>query len=311
MKFRIWSALIAIYIIWGSTYLAIRFAVDTIPPFLMAATRFLVPGTLLYIWRRMAGDPIPTRREWRAALIIGLFLMLGGNGGVTWAEQYVPSGLAALIVGSAPLWMVLLDAIRPGGKHPRSLTVIGVLLGFAGISLLIGPTLMTGNSGKLFPLGVAALLLAAFLWSIGSLYGRSALLPASPLLSLGMQMLAGGAGLLLTGALSGDFYRLNLSLISLRSLLSLSYLIIFGSLIGFGAYTWLLRNAPTPLVATYAYINPLIAILLGYFLAEESLNIRILTAALIIISSVALINTAHIKTPKAPRMVEASVKNGS
>ena len=311
MKFRIWSALIAIYIIWGSTYLAIRFAVDTIPPFLMAATRFLVPGTLLYIWRRMAGDPIPTRREWRAALIIGLFLLLGGNGGVTWAEQYVPSGLAALIVGSAPLWMVLLDAIRPGGKHPRSLTVIGVLLGFAGISLLIGPTLMAGNSGKLFPLGVAALLLAAFLWSIGSLYGRSAPLPASPLLSLGMQMLAGGAGLLLTGALSGDFYRLNLSLVSLRSLLSLSYLIIFGSLIGFGAYTWLLRNAPTPLVATYAYINPLIAILLGYFLAEESLNIRILSAALIIISSVALINTAHIKTPKASRMVEASVKNGS
>ena len=124
-------------------------------------------------------------------------------------------------------------------------------------------------------------------------------------------MLAGGAGLLLTGALSGDFYRLNLSLISLRSLLSLSYLIIFGSLIGFGAYTWLLRNAPTPLVATYAYINPLIAILLGYFLAEESLNIRILTAAFIIISSVALINTSHIKTPKAPRMIEASVKNGS
>jgi len=151
MKFRIWSALIAIYIIWGSTYLAIRFAVDTIPPFLMAATRFLVPGTLLYIWRRVAGDPIPTRGEWRAALIIGLFLMVGGNGSVTWAEQYVPSGLTALIVGSAPLWMVLLDAIRPGGKHPRPLTVIGVLMGFAGIALLIGPTLMAGNSGKLFP----------------------------------------------------------------------------------------------------------------------------------------------------------------
>lgn len=308
MKLRIWSALIAIYIIWGATYLAIRYAVETIPPFLMAATRFLIPGLCLYAWRRAAGDSVPTGREWRAAAIIGLFLLLGGNGNVTWAEQYVPSGISALIIGSAPLWMVLLDAIQPGGQRPNIQTVIGVLVGFTGIALLIGPTQLSGSSEHLYPLGVAALLLAAFLWSVGSLYGRGAPVPASPLLGVGMEMLAGGAGLLLVGTLNGEFAQLNLAVISTRSLLSLSYLIIFGSLIAYSAYTWLLRNAPTPLVATYAYVNPLFAILLGNILAQESLNVRIIIAALIIISSVLLINTSRSQVHRAPLAVTVSTK---
>ena len=285
--------MIMVYIVWGSTYLAIRFAVETMPPFLMAAVRFLVAGAILYGWRRLAKDPAPQRIEWRSAAIIGFLLLVGGNGGVVWAEQYVASGIAALVVGSAPLWMVFIDAVRPGGQRPGWQTVAGVLIGFAGIGLLIGPSQLTGSSLELHPAGVGALLLAAFLWAVGSLYGRGARLPASPLLGTGMEMLAGGAFLLVIGTLTGEWSRLDLAAITPRSLWGLAYLIVFGALVGFAAYTWLLRVAPTPLVSTYAYVNPLIAIFMGNLLAQEPLTVRILVAALIIVSSVALINTAR------------------
>jgi drug/metabolite transporter (DMT)-like permease len=291
VKLKIWAALIAVYIAWGSTFLAIRFAVETLPPFLMAGARFLIAGSLLYVWRRSAGDTAPARREWSSTAIIGGFLLVGGNGCVVWAEQRVASGIAALVSGASPLFMVLLDALLPHGKRPSWLTVTGVLMGFAGIVLLVVPKEPGGE--RLDPWAIAFLLLASFLWSAGSLYARDAHLPSSPLLGTGMEMLAGGAGLTLLGTLTGEWHRLNLAQIAPRSLWGMAYLIVFGSLIGFAAYTWLLRVAPIPLVSTYAYVNPLVAIFIGYILANEPLGQRTLIAAIIIVSSVAVINLAR------------------
>ena len=290
MKVRIWIALIAVYITWGSTYLAIRFAVESLPPFLMAATRNLIAGLALYTWRRLSGDKPPTRLEWRATAIVGLLLLLGGNGLVSWAEQRVPSGITALLIGSIPLWFVALDALRPGGTRPGWKTMLGVLIGLAGIILLIGPDELAGNGHGTDLLGAAALLFAALLWATGSLYGRGARLPASPLLSTSMEMLTGGLSLLCVGTLTGEWGRLDLGAANPRAWLGLVCLIIFGSLIAYSAYTWLLKNAPTPLVATYAYVNPLVAIFLGNWLAQEPLTPRILVSALIIIGAVILIN---------------------
>lgn len=298
MKLRIWSALIAVYIVWGSTYLAIRFAVESMPPFLMAATRFLIAGGVLFTWRRLAGDALPTRRQWKSAAIVGLFMLLGGNGAVVWAEQRVVSGIAALLVGASPLWMALLDAVQPGGKRPNWQTWLGVLWGFAGIALLIGPSEFSGNGMQVYLPGIGALLLASFLWSAGSLYSRTACLPDSPLLGTSMEMLVGGTGLLIFGTLTGDWNHVHLAGIQMSSVLGLLYLILFGSLVGFAAYTWLLRVAPTPLVFTYAYVNPLVAIFLGNLLAGEPLNLRILLAAGVIVSSVVLINMSKAAVPK-------------
>lgn len=305
MKIRIWIPLIAIYLIWGSTYLAIRFAIETIPPFLMASSRFLFPGFLLYFWRRVAGDPRPSLLEWRSTIVIGLLLLVGGNGGVTWAEQFIPSGVAALIIGSVPLWIIVLNLFKPEGRHLDKVVIYGAILGFFGIALLIGPSQLFGTSSNINPLGVIAILLAAIFWSAGSLFGRNAHLPTSPLLSTGMEFIAGGIGLFILSGLTGEFSKFSFSLISVRSFLSLIYLMVFGSLIGFVAYTWLLRNAPITLVSTYAYVNPLIAILIGHRLAQEPLNLRIFTAAVIIISSVFLINNNIIKnSPSKQKKVQ-------
>lgn len=291
MKFKIWSALIAVWICWGSTYLAIRFAVETIPPFLMAGIRFLIAGSILYAWRRWAGDAMPTRIEWRSTAIIGVFLLVGGNGSVVWAEQKVPSGITALVLAATPLFLVLIDALLPHGKRASLLTIVGVLLGFAGIALLVAHP--EPESGRPDLWGIATLILASFLWSVGSLYARDARLPSSPLLGTGMEMLAGGVGLVILGTLAGEWNRLHPSKIALHSLWGVAYLIVFGSLVGFVAYTWLLRTAPIPLVSTYAYVNPLVAIFLGYFLGNELLGYRTLAATAIIVGSVALINLAR------------------
>jgi drug/metabolite transporter (DMT)-like permease len=290
MKTRIWLALIAVYIAWGTTYLAIRFAVETIPPFIMAGTRFLMAGFILFSWRRLAGDHLPTSLQWRSAGIIGSFLLVGGIGVVSWAEQRVPSGITALLVASAPLWMVVIDAVRPRGIHTHWLTTVGVFVGLSGIVILVGPSLWSTNDLDLALPAVGALILASFLWAIGSLYSRKAELPASPLMGTGMEMLAGSAGLFVMATITGEWGRLDPGTITLRSLLGLAYLILIGSLVGFAAYTWLLRVAPTPLVSTYAYVNPLIAVLVGSLLAGETLIPRVVLAAGIIVSAVAIIN---------------------
>ncbi|HTX89626.1 MAG TPA: EamA family transporter [Anaerolineales bacterium] len=293
MKIKIWTALILVYIVWGATYLGIRYAVETIPPFLMAGTRFLVSGIILYVWRRAAGDPAPTRGQWLRTAVVGLLLLLGGNGLVSLAEKNVASGIAALIVGSAPLWMTLMEALRPAGARPNWLGILGLVIGFGGIVLLVGPSLVNTTQADFRPAGIITLLFAALFWSLGSIYSRSADLPRSSLLSTGMEMLAGGLGLYLAGTLTGEWHQLVLANITLRSWLGLAYLVVFGSMVGFTAYAWLLRNAPVSLVATYAYVNPLVAILLGGLFAQESLSLHILLAALVIIGSVIVINVSR------------------
>jgi drug/metabolite transporter (DMT)-like permease len=302
-KLKIWIALLTVYIFWGGTYLAIRFAVETIPPFLMAGTRFLLAGAILYIWRRAAGDPAPTRGQWLRASVVGLLLLLGGNGLVSLAEQNVASGVSALIVGSVPLWMTGIEALRPGGVRPHLLGLLGLVAGFGGIALLVAPSLMGGNAVNSHPLAVIVLLFAAFFWSLGSIYSRSAHLPDSSLLSTGMEMLAGGVGLYLAGTFTGEWHQLVLADITARSWLSLVYLVLLGSMAGFTAYAWLLRSAPVSLVATYAYVNPLVAILLGSLFAQETLTVHVLISAVIIIGSVVLINSARRARPPAPAVV--------
>jgi len=298
----IWVAMISVYITWGSTYLAIRFAVQTMPPFLMAGFRFLLAGSILYLWRRWSGDERPRLVHWRSAAIIGLFLLLGGNGGVVWAEQRVVSGVAALLVGATPLWMVLIDWVR-GVYRPALPTLAGVLVGFAGIALLIGPAEWIGLHGAIDPLGAAVLVLASFLWAAGSLYSRNASLPSSPLLATGMEMLTGGLALAALGTLSGEWARLNLAAITWPSWLGLGYLVVFGSLVGFTAYTWLLRVAPTTLVSTYAYVNPVVAVVIGNLLADEPLTLRVVFSTVVIVGAVALITFTRPlgkrKTPSA------------
>lgn len=289
--------LATVYLVWGSTYLAIRFAVETLPPFLMAGTRFVVAGTILYGWRRAAGFPRPTRAQWRAAGVVGALMLMVGNGGVTWAEQWVESGTTALMVASVPLWMVLMDWLRPGGRPPRPAVWAGILVGLAGVLLLFG----SPEIDPRYTAGWVALLLASIAWAAGSLYSRTAVLPA-PLLATGMQMLAGGALLLLAGALTGEVRAIDPAAFSLRSVLALGYLIVFGSLLGYSAYVWLLRVTPPALASTYAFVNPVVAVFLGWLLAGERVTPRIVLASLVIVGGVALITVARARrrAPDSP-----------
>jgi drug/metabolite transporter (DMT)-like permease len=296
MRTKVWIALFALYVVWGSTYLAIRFAVETIPPFMMAGLRFLISALILIVWRRAAGDALPSRNQWKSAAIIGTLLLLGGNGLLSFSEQRIASGIAALIVGTVPLWMVLIEALRPGGVRPGWRALAGLVVGFIGIYLLIGPSSLKG--GLQFDLiGTLVVIAASFFWSVGSIYSRSADVPGSTLMMTGAEMLMGSFALFITSGLLGEWRGLDLAAVAPHSWLGLGYLIVFGSLIGFVSYGWLLHNAPVSLVATYAYVNPLVAILLGALLAQETLTARILAASVVIIGSVVFINTAH--RPKA------------
>lgn len=284
---RVVAAFVAIYLIWGSTYLGIRYAIETLPPFLMASARFLVAGAILYGWTRLRGAPRPALAHWLATAIIGALLLLGGNGAVVWAEQRVASGAAALLVATLPLWMVLLEWARPGGARPAGQVVAGLLVGFCGLTLLIGPGELGG--GGIDPVGASALLFGSLAWAAGSIYARGATLPSSALQATAMEMLAGGAFLLFAGLVAGEGATLNLGAVSGRSLLALLYLILFGSLIGFTAYIWLLGVASPARVSTYAYVNPVVAVLLGWAFADEPLTPRMLLAAAVIVGSVAVI----------------------
>ena len=297
-RLRVALALGAVYLVWGSTYLAIRFAVETLPPFLMAGTRFTIAGAVLYGWRRAAGHPRPSVAQWRAAAVVGALMLLVGNGGVTWAEQWVESGTAALMVASVPLWMVLLDWIRPGGRPPRPAVWAGIVVGMAGVVLLFGSPALDPR----YTTGWAVLLLASVAWAAGSLYSRTAVLPA-PLLATGMQMLAGGALLLATGAATGELAAIDAATVSVRSVLALAYLIVFGSLVGYSSYVWLLRATPPALASTYAFVNPVVAVFLGWLLADERVTPRIVLASLVIVGGVALITVTRAarKPMPAPR----------
>ena len=310
MKTKLWIALLALYIVWGSTYLGIRFAVETIPPFLHAALRFLISGVILYIWRRAAGDPAPTASHWRSTAIVGTALLLGGNGLVAWAEQTVPSGIAALMITTSPFWLVLFEALRAGGAKPTWQAILGLVIGFIGVFILVGPTEITGAEGGFNTFGIILLLLAPLFWSMGSIYAKGADMPTSTLLSTGMQMLTGAVALFLVSLIRGELNGFDPGLVSTRSWLALAYLIAFGSLIGFVAYGWLLHNAPVSLMSTYAYVNPVVAVVLGSLFADEPLNGRILLAAAIIIGSVVLINSARQAKPRVKAETLQAVPDG-
>lgn len=284
-KSKIWAAFAAVYFIWGSTYLAMRFAITTVPPFLMAATRFLVAGGVLYACERVRGTPKPMPLLWKVTGISGLLLLLGGNGGVVWAVQYVPSGLTAVLVATVPMWVVILGWLWQNRGRPDGKTIFGIIIGLSGIAVLVGPERLMG-SGAVDPLGMIVLLLASFSWAAGSLYSTHTRINASPLLATGMQMLCGGASLLLVGLLSGEWQKVHFEQISLQSFLALAYLIVFGSLIGFTAYIWLLRMTTPSRASTYAFVNPVVAVLLGWAIGGEALTPRAIFATLLIVTAV-------------------------
>ena len=293
MRVRLLAAFAAVYTIWGSTYLAIRFAVETLPPLLMAGARFMLAGVILLLWSRSrgSGGP-PSKRDWITAAVGGALLLLGGNGAVVWAEQSVPSGIASLLVAIVPLWMVLLDWMRPAGRRPAWPVFAGLALGLAGLGLLVGPAALQGVDA-IDPVGATVLILGSLSWAVGSLYTQRAPRPTSANNGSGTQMLAGGLWLLLAALLSGEASQLDLANASARSLLSFAYLLTFGSLIGFTAYYYLLAHTSAAKAATYAYVNPVVAVLLGWAFANEPVTSRTIVAAAVILGGVAIITLAR------------------
>ena len=302
---RVALALTTVYILWGSTYLAIAVAVETLPPFWMAGARFIISGALLYGLALWQGAPQPSLVHWRSAALVGALLLFVGNGGVVWAEQRVSSGVAALLVSMVPLWMVVFRWLQPGGERPVGRVWAGVGLGLVGLTLLVRPW---EGAGSLDLAGVAAVVIGSMSWAWGSIRSRRLELPASPIMATGLEMLSGGALLLLFGAFTGEPAQLHLADISGRSLLGLGYLITFGS-IGFIAYIWLLRVANPVLVSTYAYVNPIVAVFLGWLILSEPVTAMTLIAAAVIVAGVALITTAQHRPKVQTQVMEESRKS--
>jgi drug/metabolite transporter (DMT)-like permease len=287
-------AFAALYVIWGSTYLGIRFAIETIPPFLMAGARFVLAGVIMYAIAWSQGIGKSSSANWRTSLIIGACLLLSGNGGVTISEKYIDSGLAALIVAIVPIYIVLLGWTTGMAPKPTPIMWLALVGGFVGVGILFGPALhFSSNDGRHPAIGISILLVSSFIWSVGSLYSRVAKHAASPFLTAAQQMLCGGMLLLFVGIATGELRRLHLGSISMLSLASFIYLVIIGAVVGYTAYIWLLRHCEPAKVATYAYVNPIVAVLLGALFAGETVTMRTLIAATLIIGSVALVITAQ------------------
>src|SRR6201997_3117766 len=287
-------AFAALYLIWGSTYLGIRFSIETIPPFLMAGARFVLAGMIMYALAWSQGITKSSWANWRTSLIIGACLLLAGNGGVTISEKYIDSGLAALIVAIVPIYIVLLGWMTGMAPKPTPIVWLALVGGFVGVGILFGPALrFSSNDGRNPAIGISILLVSSFIWSAGSLYSRTAKHAASPFLTAAQQMLCGGALLLLAGIVTGELPRFHPDSVSILSLASFVYLVIIGAVVGYTAYIWLLRHCEPAKVATYAYVNPIVAVLLGALFAGETITVRTLIAAALIIGSVALVITAQ------------------
>lgn len=287
MRGRIFAAFAVVYLVWGSTYLGIRWAVATHPPFLLSGTRFIVAGLLLYAWARIRGAPAPGRREWLAALGIGILLVSGGNAMVVWAEQRVPSGLAALIVAGMPLWVALFQRVAPGGKPIAGSRLIGLVVGFGGLALLLAGR---GEGIGGIPLvRVGGLVLASVSWALGSVLSRRVPLPGDSLLASAMSMLAGGVVALGIGVAGNELAGLDPARVSAASIAAWAYLVVFGSMLGFTCFTWLVSVVEPTRVATYAYVNPVVALFLGWWLAGEPLGARTLIATPIILLGLVLV----------------------
>lgn len=293
------AAFAAVYVFWGSTYLAVKMGIQTLPPFLMAGTRFAVAGAILYIWARLSKDyEKPERVHWKTAFIVGTFLLLGGNGAVVLASQYIPSSLTALLVATEPLWIVLLSWLWLGSGRPNWKVALGLLVGFVGVYLLIaGKPSVGGTGGYEQWLGMIAVIAGALSWAIGSIYGLKAPTAKSSILNAGMQMLSGSVTLFIVGLVRGEHMTFDPAAVSSTSIYAILYLIIFGSLFAFTAYSWLLKNAQPAMVSTYAYVNPVIAVVLGWSIAGESMTAQMLIGAFIIVTSVILITANKSEKP--------------
>ena len=290
------AGLATIYVLWGTTYLGIRIGVETIPPFFLSGVRYTLAGALLFTWVALRGGlkgGWPTRRQWLSAVLTGTGLVAFGNGVLSWGELYLPSGPAAIFIATVPLWMTLLA--RFFQKEPISLpAAIGLGIGLAGLVVLVGPVALQGG-----PLvAMLACLLAAFGWAAATVYSRSAPFPDNPFLVAGMQMFAGGVVVLLFSAVSGDAARFNPAAVSLRSELAFLYLLFIGAILAFGVFMWLVKVAPLPLLGTYAYVNPVVAVILGHFLAGEQITLRTLIGGAVIILGVALIVATQSSEPR-------------
>jgi drug/metabolite transporter (DMT)-like permease len=284
-------AFAAIYLIWGSTYLGIRIGIESFPPLLLAGARHFLTGLILYPILRWKTGVRPTPAHWRTAVVTGVLLLFIGNGGVCIAEGTVPSGVTALLVATVSLWIVLIDWLRPGGARPLPRVVAGILMGFAGLVLLVGPAHL-GGSGRIDPKGSAILVIASLAWAFGSLYSKHGSLPSSPFLGVAMQSLAGGSALCIAGLITGEVSAFHFAAVTLRSWLAIGYLIVFGSGLGFTAYIYLLKNTAAARVGTYALVNPVVALFLGWLFVGESITLRTVLAAGVILTAVLLVITA-------------------
>jgi drug/metabolite transporter (DMT)-like permease len=286
---RILIAFAAVYVLWGSTYLAIKYAVASFPPFVMGATRFFVAGLALYAFARWRGQPAPNRTEWRNAAMTGVLMLAFGNGAVIWSEQTVPSGIVAIIVATVPLWMVLMDWLRPRGVRPKRMMFVGLALGLIGIAILIG----AGSRGHVPPAGALVLMVGSISWAIGSILTRHTERPRSAFVYSALQMLAASAAFTIMAFASGELRAFSVDRVTLGGIAGWVYLIIFGSLIGYTAYIYLLGAVSAAKAATYAYVNPVIAVLLGWAFAHEPIGPRTLVAAAIILAGVAIITATQ------------------
>ena len=281
------SAFAAVYVIWGSTYLAIRLGVAEIPPFLMAGVRFTAAGLAFAAWAVSRGAARPRARDWMTTGLVGALMAAGGNGGVSWALQRVPSGLGALLVSMVPFWVTLADWWRPGGARPPGRVVLGLALGFTGVALLVNPAEAAGGRA-VDPVGAGAIVAASLLWAAGSVCSRHVPQPRSQALSSGMQMLGGGAVLLALSAAAGEPRGLDWSGVSRGAFAAWAYVAVFGS-VAYGCYLWLLKASVPAKAATYAYVNPVIALVLGYFLAGEDLSAWSLACSAVVVVGVLLV----------------------
>jgi len=294
---RLLLAFAAVYLVWGSTYLFIRIAVGSMPPILMGGARMVSAGAILFAIARALGAEAPRPRHWASMTLVGTLLSLLGNGGVVWAARRVPSGLEAVVVASVPLWTVVLDWVRPAGVRPSALTLVGIALGLTGIVLLVDPGSMHGT-GAMDPLSATVLLIGSLGWASGSLLTRHVSSPRSPLIATALQMLCGGAVMILAALLIGEGRALDVAAITHGAWLSFAYLVLVGSLLGFTAYVWLLRNTTPALATTYAYVNPVVALAMGWAFAGERLTARSAIAASVIIAAVAIITIGRTRAPK-------------
>jgi len=293
MTLPIAGALVAVYILWGGTYLAMKVAIETLPPFTMAGIRFLIAGAIMYSWQVAQGVEKPQIRHWKNAAIVGGAMLLGGNGSIVWAEQFVPSGIAAIIFATVPFWVMLLSWLWQGGERPNGMVLGGLIVGLIGTFLLVNNSVgELSNTSSQWD-SYIALVVATLFWAGGTLYSRVAKLPSAIFMSIALQMLTGGLLCLLFGAIIGEWTHVHFALISMRSAFALGYLILFGSIIGFSAYIWLLKVADPTLVTTNTYVNPVVAVILGWLLAGEQMNSHDALAALLIVLSVIIINKAN------------------